>query len=170
MSEMERIGELEIDQDLHFQKRMWLAQRVGWAVMALVALAALGGLLGTGPLSRTTVGERSGPLQVEFHRFERYRKPTSLRVTVAGEAITGSEARLWLDRSYLEAFQVQRVTPQPSRVEAAANRLIYVFDVAQPGQPVTVVFDVQAETFGSRQGAIGLDTGSPLTFRQLVYP
>jgi hypothetical protein len=170
MSGMQRVGELEIDQDLGFQQRMWTAQRVGWATMAVITLAALIGLLGPGPLSKAAAGEKAGPLQVEYQRFERFSKPTTLRVTVASEAAAGGEVRLWLDRQYAEAFQVQHVTPPPDRVEAASDRLTYVFDVPQPGQAVTIVFDLEAEKSGLLRGRMGLDTGPAFNFSQMVYP
>ena len=44
-----RHGDLEIDEDLPFQRREWFAERVAWAVMALLIAAALLGLFGTGP-------------------------------------------------------------------------------------------------------------------------
>src|SRR3712207_8326757 len=31
----QRAGDLEINQDLRFQRRMWALQRIGWAVMAV---------------------------------------------------------------------------------------------------------------------------------------
>ena len=44
-AETDRVGDLEIHQDLPFQRRSWTVQRVGWAIMALVVLAGLlGGL------------------------------------------------------------------------------------------------------------------------------
>src|SRR3712207_4138009 len=53
MSETTRVGDLEVAEDLTFQRREWAAQRVGWVLLALVIAAALAGLLGRGPLSTT---------------------------------------------------------------------------------------------------------------------
>src|SRR5687767_5732095 len=38
----ERVGDLEIGQDLKYQKRQWTVQRAGWAIMCLLLLAAAG--------------------------------------------------------------------------------------------------------------------------------
>ncbi len=38
---MKRVGDLEIDQDLAFERRQWSVQRVGWGVGALIIVAAL---------------------------------------------------------------------------------------------------------------------------------
>ena len=62
MAEESHSGDLELDQDLIFERRTWTVERVAWVIMALVGLAALAGLLGPGPLSETTSGEQGGPL------------------------------------------------------------------------------------------------------------
>jgi hypothetical protein len=81
MAEVQRAGDLELNQDLRFQRRMWAVQRIGWAVMALVVLAGLLGLFGPGPLSSATAGKEEGPLLVEgYERFVRFRIPTTLQV------------------------------------------------------------------------------------------
>jgi hypothetical protein len=44
----QRAGNLEINQDLRFQRRMWAVQRIGWAVMALIVLVGLVGVVRDG--------------------------------------------------------------------------------------------------------------------------
>ena len=48
MSKAERAGDLEIVEDLSFQRREWRVQRGGWVVMAVLILLALLGLTGRG--------------------------------------------------------------------------------------------------------------------------
>lgn len=59
MEPIRRVGELEIEEDLDFQRRMWRLQQIGWALLVLVVVAALLGLFGKGPLSRA-VASRVG--------------------------------------------------------------------------------------------------------------
>jgi len=56
MSKAERAGDLEIDEDLSFQRREWRVQRGGWVVMAVLILLALLGLTGRGPIRQPTAG------------------------------------------------------------------------------------------------------------------
>lgn len=58
-SEARRIGDLEISQDLEFQKRSWTIQRVGWVVIALLILAGLLGVFGKGIAADATAGEEN---------------------------------------------------------------------------------------------------------------
>ena len=41
MAALERVGDLEIEQNLAQRRREWTIQRIGWVMMALFALAAL---------------------------------------------------------------------------------------------------------------------------------
>jgi hypothetical protein len=166
---VKRVGDLEINEDLGFQRRMWAFQRVGWAVLVLVVMAALFGLLGPGLLSiSATVGSEGVALSVEeYEQVLRYRKPTTLRLGMGAGA---GEARVWLDRKYLEGFQVQKVTPEPDSVEAGPDRLTYVFDVAELSEPTSVTFDLQPQKTGLLKGRVGLDDGEQLSFSQFVYP
>ena len=66
-----RIGDLEVDEDLPFQRRAWVAQRIGWVLMALFVLAAAVGLLGAGPLSHARI-DVPGLMTLEYERFARF--------------------------------------------------------------------------------------------------
>jgi hypothetical protein len=165
----QRTGDLEINQDLRFQRRIWALQRIGWAVMALVVLVGLVRLLGTGPLSSATAGEEEAPLFVEeYERFARYMLPTTLRVRL--DPIGQGEARLWVDRGYLESVRPQTVTPEPDSVEAGPDGFTYVFKVNDPNRPTVVTFDLQPETIGRLEGRVGLEGGERVEFEQFVYP
>jgi hypothetical protein len=121
MAALERVGDLEIEQNLAQQRREWTIQRIGWVVMVLLALAALLGLFGGGPFSEGTAGDRDGPLWVEYPRFARLQAPAELRLHVGSEAVPGNEARVWLDRDFIENVQIQHITPEPDRVELGRN-------------------------------------------------
>jgi hypothetical protein len=56
MSKMKRVGGLETSQDRDYQRRAWTRQWFGWLVIALILLAAIVGLFGSGLLSQTVAG------------------------------------------------------------------------------------------------------------------
>lgn len=170
MPEIQNVGGLEIAQDLEFQRRSWVVQRTGWVLMALTTLAALLGLLGRGPLSRTTVGAESESLSVEYNRFGRFQSPTTLRLNLGSDAARKSLVRVWLDRDYLENVQIQQITPEPQRVEAGSERLIYVFQLSELNQRTAVTFYLQLEHIGFLPGQVGLVEGQTLNFNQFIYP
>jgi hypothetical protein len=161
---VQRVGDLELGQDLDYQRREWAFERAGWVVMALIVVAALLGLFGDGPLSRTTTGNE--PLRLEYNRFVHRNAPERLRVSVAA---AGDEVRLWVSRGYLEQVELREVSPRPDRVEPAGDRDEFVFRVARPGRPFTVIFRVEPEALGSVAGRVGVGDDA-VDFRQFVYP
>lgn len=165
-----RVGDLELEQNLTIQRRVCKVQRVSWAIMILVAIAALLGLSGRGVLSRTTTGESDAGLRLEYERFGRFHAQTMLRIQLGATASHAGKARVWFSRNYLEAVEIQRVTPEPDRVEAHSDRFIYVFDLPEPNQPTAITFFLEPDQIGSLPGQVGLGGRQPLTFRQFIYP
>jgi hypothetical protein len=169
-ADVRRHGDLEIPEDLPFQRREWLAERVAWAVMALLIAAALLGLFGTGPLSRTTAGDEAGPLWLEYERFARVLAPAVLTVHVGPAAARDRTLRLWVDRRYLESVELQQVTPQPHSTAAGLERLIYDFRLAEGERAAAITFNMRPSRFGSLPGRVGLIGGPAVRFQQFVYP
>lgn len=156
---------LELDDDMRAHRVGWIAQRVGWAVMAAILVAACVGLFGRGPLSE--VEERAGDrLLVRYERFARARATSELQV-VAGPDADG-ELRVWLGRDLLRDQEVDHVVPEPVRVVSAGDRLGYVFAVGD-GLPTTVVFHLQPERPGRHAAEVGVGDAS-VRFAQYVWP
>jgi hypothetical protein len=165
-----RLDGLEIDQDLEFQRRAWMAQRVGWVLMAFVVLAAAVGLLGSGPLSHARAA-LPGLMTVEYERFARFETSETLTVRLDSAATAGEVVRVSLSRDFLDAAKIETVLPPPARVESAAGRLIYVFAVAEPRAPMTVAFTFEPQEIGVHAGVVRLESrDASIAFRQLVYP
>ena len=171
MAEFKRVSALEVNEDLEFQRHDWVVQRVGWVVIAAAVIAALLGLFGVGLLSRAAAGNQGAPISIgEYQRMVRFGKPTTFRVHLDGAATEGKEARVWLSREYLENVQLQEVTPEPEMVEAGPDRFTYFFEVAEPGKPTAVTFNLVPDKVGPLEGRVGLQGGKPLGFEQFVYP
>ena len=165
-----RVGGLEIDQDLEFQRRVWVAQRVGWALMALFVLAAAVGLLGVGPLSHARAAI-PGVMTLEYERFARFETSETLTVRLDSAATAGEVVRLSLNREFLDSAKIETVLPPPARVESAAGRLIYVFAVGEPRVPLVVTFTFEPRDIGVHEGIVRLESrDARIAFRQLVYP
>ena len=166
--QIRRFGDLEIDQDIAFQQLNWKIQRRCWAGMAVLIALALLGLFGSGPLSRATRGARDGPLRIEYQRFGRRGADETLDADLApGHS---GEANLWLSREFLEGVQIERIAPEPVRVEAGPRRSAYVFRLADPGDPVRVTIHYRPERPGTLRGRIGLDAETPIEFAAFIYP
>ena len=169
MASVQRVGDLEVGQDLEFQRREWAVQRVGWVVGALIGVAALLGVLGSsGPFARGVAEE--GPLRVEYLRFERKHAPTKLRIEVATGSAQGGQFQLWMDRSYIEGVEIQQMEPEPDQVEAAGERMVFTFQVADPSQSSEIIVPLQHDDWGVTTARLGLVDGPGVEFRQVIYP
>lgn len=169
MPEPPRFGQLQIDQDLAFQRRDWAVQRAGWVAVAVLLVGGLLGVFGQGPLAHARAGGSPGAPALEYDRFVRLGAPTRLVVTAPPDGEGPTE--LWLSRAYAESFTIERVLPEPARVAAEPGRLVYgIRRSGSGGAPVRVVFELVPQRAGRQRGLIGTGHAPPLRFTQLVYP
>ncbi len=169
-SGLKRIGDLDIHQDLPFQRRTWMVQRVSWAVMALAVLAAVLGLFGHGPLSETVAEDPAVPLKLTYERFGRYQSPLTLQLHVESRAISEGRVLLWLSQDYLDHVEVQRISPEPSAQRLSPTGILYEFELADEGQGGDVTLHVEARRIGRLSGRLGFAPAHSLAFIQWIYP
>jgi hypothetical protein len=163
------VSDLQIREDPDFQRSSWIMERIGWIAVALILIAALLGLFGTGLFSKTKAGDRNGPLWLEYNRFGRFQSPSTLRVHI-GRGKTEKIARIWFDRNYMKGIQIEQITPEPEGVESVSDKLVYTFKLAKPKEPAEVTFHLKLEQIGSLSGKVGLVNGPTLSFTQFIYP
>jgi len=169
MAKREAATGLDCAQDLPYQRREWFVERVGWALMLLLVLAALLGLLGSGPLSQAVASATDASMQVEYPRFDRYQSPTELRVHL--QPTPGMDTgRLWLDREFIDRVQLARIDPEPLATAVAPDRFVYSFGLLPADAPVTITFHLEPNRFGRMPVRLGLVDGPELAFTVFVLP
>ncbi|MBN1239385.1 MAG: hypothetical protein JXB36_12855 [Gammaproteobacteria bacterium] len=154
-----KLPDLEIVQDLKFQRRAWTVERIGWILFALIVAAALAGFFGTGAVSTTAVRSADGRLAVEYPRFARQQSPNTIRVAVEPSPSGERTLRLWVDRAYLQGLGLAQIVPRPQRTEAGADRIVMEFALAAAGEPVTILLNVQPQKLWKVDGRIGVESG-----------
>lgn len=152
------------ESELQFHEREWRVQRIGWALLALFLAFALGGLFGNGPLSRSHADSAAG--RIEYERFVRYGLSTDLVVTPTGSA--RGVNRIALDADYLEAFRVERITPEPASVRISGARIVYEFSSTAPD--AAIAFHMRPQRLWRQTSAVSIDGGAPVEISQLTYP
>jgi hypothetical protein len=170
MARPERLGDIQINQDIPHESREWMIERIGWIVMALTLLAGLLGLLGPGPLSTATAGEKGSTLWVEYNRFERYQAPATLRFYLGTGAVHDGKVRLWLKREYVDGIELRHIDPEPERVEVSHDRVTYTFNLSDSSGPAKVTYHFEANRFWTMAVGTGLDGGPQINFTQIFYP
>lgn len=159
---------IELAQDMEFQHRNWNAQRIGWVALALVLVAAIAGLWGSGPASNADLAAADGSFRIEYQRFTRFKTPTQLRIRFTPQSVHANEVRVWLAARYALELFPRHVVPMPRLVEAGAHRVTYVF-AAEAGRGGHITFDLQPQGIGAVEAQVGVSE-TALDFRQFVYP
>jgi hypothetical protein len=163
-------GDLQIGQDLRFQRRSWAVERVGWIIGGLILIAALLGLFGPGPLSKARTASADKGLSVEYHKFERYQAPVHLRIDIDGKAATNGQIELWLNRAFINALEIKHIDPEPQSVEIREDKFVYSFKANQPVPSAQVCFHFEPNKFGKTRAHVGVVNGPQLQFSQFYFP
>jgi hypothetical protein len=168
MAEESHKLDLELTEDLEFERREWRVQRVAWAVMALVVAAGLLGVFGgAGYVSSRTISTADGALKIIYNRFERYQAPSTLRVELRPS--DQPAARLWISGQYLKTVKVEAIVPPPEGIDVQAGGSVFVFAVPR-NEPFVVVFYLQTDQRGSSPIRMRLNEGPILEASHWVYP
>lgn len=151
------------------------ARRAGWMLLAAAGTAALLGLVDPASLSQTTAYAAGGGLRLEYSRLDRAAAPTRLRLWVApGQAARDGFLRVRMNAGYSRSMRVTRVHPQPERVEAVSEELVFVFRAPSARDASVLEFDLQPGDLGRYAGRLavaGVGGADPaVEFTQYMVP
>jgi hypothetical protein len=172
VADLQRVGDLEIEQNPGLDRRIWLVQRWAWGVIAVLLLLGLLGIFGTGVFSQTSVTTPDGSLEVRYERFGRTHSTMRIEVRLRPDPTRVGDglARIRLGRASPGGVMVEDVDPIPLRVEAGTESSAYLFPVLEPGAPIRVNFYLKPDQIGRMRYRIGRDERQALSFWQFIYP
>jgi hypothetical protein len=150
-------------EDMPFQRRQWMFERVSWAVMAIVLILATLGFAGPGPLSHRSVSTSDGNLRVEYHRFIRYQTSYEVEIHLRQN---GGQPSVSIARDYLKEVEVQFINPQPLAVSGDAEWITYTF----AGADVQAIFTFESQRFGPSKLKLKTGDQKTLELKQFVFP
>ncbi|HKX13272.1 MAG TPA: hypothetical protein VJP40_08980 [bacterium] len=158
-----RVGDLEINQDLRFQRRMWRAERIArWTLAGILVAAVLGLLGGGGWLSLRNLSTPQGSVQVEYPAYPRREASALLRIRL-GPGLQ----EFWLESSYLENHLLTAIQPPPKATETHAGRILFRYPPADGIS--SIVLEFRPRALGPVQGQIG-SGGESAQIRQWILP
>lgn len=164
-----RVGELDLDEDLRFERRSWVAERVAWVVFAALVAAALLGLFGEGPLSTSEARSPDGSVVVAFERFARRGGATDVFVQVDPRLNSEEGFEIVFSDEFLDSFTVRDIQPQPDATRSLDEGLSFSF-LSGPGDAMRRVrFSLNTDSMGS----IGYDirvADQTLSINHFIYP
>src|SRR5688572_4056504 len=159
----------DIPQDLPFHRRLWMVQRIGWALALIVIALALGGLFGGGPLSSVRAGDPS--LTVEYDRFIRRDSPTEIRIDAQPSA--DDEVRIAFASDYIHALRIDSIVPYPQRTETIAEDVVFVFRIAPQTPSARITINAMPLNIGPLQGSVriaGKANAPSIPLDQFAWP
>lgn len=165
MMKKQPLTDLQIEEDLSFEQREWKAERIGWAIMAAIILAAVLGAFGGAGVFLYQRLTFTQAVEMEYPLFGRYLTPLTLTFR-APEQNKHSLRTISFSESYAHAMQAERIIPAPSRIEARNGLLVYTF----AGSPREITFSMKAEEAGVVRGQVGVGGQALQSFQQFIYP
>ena len=158
--------EVAVGEDLEFQRRWWMFERIAWSVIAVLLLLDLAGAFGRGPLAVAHL--RNAQMVVKYERIERADSPSILRVDFDPSVIHDGHVRLFVSESIVNELGAQRVIPAPSASFIGNGGITYVFDATSA--PATVQFALEPAHPGVKRFTLQVPDGDPLSARVTVMP
>ena len=161
---------LGLDRVMPHHRAAWRVERIAWALSAIVLIAALLGLFGYGPVSRTTVGNVDA-LQIEYDRFQRSSAPADYQVTANASLARNGALRIRFDQSLIDRVEFDDIVPEPERVVAGNGYIEFIFNIA-PGDETRarIAFRFRPTTFGRRSGQVTTNGAPPVLLDQYIFP
>lgn len=161
---------LEITQDLAVQHKTWAIQRMGWATMALIIMAALGGLFGSGPLARMAVVDDQQLVRLEYDRFGRYEGELLWKLDLTPKATQTHRVTIQISRNYWTSHAIEQITPAPMTSSTSFDGFLYTFELDSLNAPAAIIVRLRPEYLGSLDGHIRVNDQGSLTFQQFIFP
>lgn len=149
--------------------REWRVQQVGWVVLALIVVAALAGLFGTGPLSWSSASAADGSFSVDYPRFARNGGPVALRLRADPSAAVDGQVRVSLSQELLESLEVSQIVPEPESQTSTDDGVVLTFAL-EDDAPLQASVSGTGDAMGWREGTVGLEGTPPLVLGQFFYP
>ena len=153
----------------------WIVQRVFWAALAFVLLAALTGAFGSGPISSATSSATMSGVTVdlEYPRWTRSRSPQSLYLTVRAPEGSGQSVSVVLPGKLSDRLRIEGIVPDPESAATGPKGTIYTWSVDDWSGPLRVRLDYHSvESFLQKDEVVVVvgDVEHHLRFTQWIFP
>lgn len=161
--------ELQLEDDIHFHKKEWAAQRVGRFFLFSFVIAAALGLFGSGLLSKKVSNHNS--LTVIYEQFDRLQKSAFYEIQISPAKKTGNgQQKLWIGHEFLKNIRIEHITPEPSSVKVDGQGYTYTFETTNPNEALPIFFHFRFESSGKKKILLKANNADQVSLTQFVYP
>ncbi|HYO81659.1 MAG TPA: hypothetical protein VES20_09675 [Bryobacteraceae bacterium] len=152
-----------------FERKWHRFEMVVWVLLTLVLGCAVAGLLGGGPVARTTVLSGDGLLTVSFDRVIRTHSNYEVEVICERPSTGRGEVRLALGGALLKETPFQTTMPSPAAVQAG-NKWTKLTFRTEANEPARITIVQRGQSPGAATWTVALEGGSSVTATQIVLP
>lgn len=167
---MKRVAELELEEDLAFERRSSRWQRGAQVGFVFLVAAALAGVFGSGPVARAVAADPTGELKVEYSRFSRRLAPCEFVFEVGPQLRRGGDLQLWFNHTFADRFQWEGAAPEPAEMELQDGRLLARFRLQPGAEPARIICRLKPGRMGAGRIETGVVDGPQVAFGFFVYP
>jgi hypothetical protein len=151
-----------------------VAQRVGWALLAVGLLLAVLGLFGNGIFTDTTSTASSEGIEVklDYSRFARIRSPERIEIEINAAEAQGSLA-ITLSQEFADAVSLDGIVPEPDQTSISPDGPTYEWTVQDWSDGVHVSIDYKLDRWRTVDGRFQVEAGElaqSISFTQFVFP
>jgi hypothetical protein len=160
--------EIEIGENLDFQRKWWRFENVVWVVFTLIIVLDLAGLFGRGPIAKAERRSADGTIDVKYERIERTDSPSILSIQFGPSAIQEGKIHLFVSESLVKELGAQRVVPAPLESLVGNGGLTYTFPASR--LPASVDLALEPSGPGLYAFTIGVTGAAPIHAKVFVVP
>lgn len=151
------------------QRREWLMERAGWAVIGITLAAAMLGGLGPGILGKREVTSADGSLRITYFAIERYEAPCELEIELLRpDEEAGGE--LVISRSLADRTTLEQIVPPPTSIVPQGDQLVLSFPADADTGTGKLIYRYKHDHYGFLRYEVGLTGKEPVSVQQLVLP
>jgi hypothetical protein len=145
------------------QRRFWMIERIGWAVLTLIILWAIAGGAGGGPLSKTQL--RDNGIELAYERFTRQGARTSIELL--WPAMPERDLSISFDSAFVDRMKIDFARHGLSPVRSGHT---VTLNLGRPSQPGSLALDAHPVEFGTSSGEIRIDGQAIGRISIFVFP
>ncbi|MEX2142725.1 MAG: hypothetical protein WD894_25950 [Pirellulales bacterium] len=152
-----------------FQRKQFLAERIGWALMALFLVWALLGGFGEGWVSRQQAWSEDRTLGLEYDRYGRRGAPMELRLQLRPDK-SRDELILHLNREFIDGVELERITPDCRSMVVDDDGSVATFSADPNANDYSITIEYKPRHVGSLHVALRASGQTEMAFDQFIYP
>ena len=161
-------NEIQVGEDLRFQRKWWIFENAVWIFFVLVLIADLAGAFGRGPLAKAEQRAADGSIEMKYERIERTQTPSVMTLNFAPSAIRNGAVRLFVSQGMIDGLGTRRIIPAPERTELGDGGLTYTFPAT--GAHTSVEFALEPSGPGRFRFTVGVEGAQPIRGSIYVMP